>query len=68
MSFTSTDLANLDRAIAASELEVEVNGRKVRFDNFDGLKARRDYVASQISEAARPTGSFRYRFTTSRGD
>jgi hypothetical protein len=68
MSFTTTDLANLDRAIAASELEVEVNGRKVRFDSFDGLKARRDYVASQLAEVSRPTGSFRYRFTTSRGD
>jgi hypothetical protein len=68
MSFTTTDLAALDRAIAASELEVEVNGRKVRFDSFDGLKARRDFVAAQIAEAARPTGAFRYRFTTSRGD
>lgn len=68
MAFTTTDLANLDRAIAASELEVEVGGRRVRFDNFDGLKARRDFVASQLAEAARPTGSFRYRFTTSRGD
>jgi hypothetical protein len=67
-TFTSADLAALDRAIAASELEVQVNGRVVKFDSFAGLKARRDYVAAQISEAARPTGSFRYRFTTSRGD
>jgi hypothetical protein len=68
MAFTTTDLANLDRAIAASELEVEVAGRKVRFDNFAGLKARRDYVAQQLADQARPTGSFRYRFTTSRGE
>lgn len=68
MAFTNADLAALDRAIAASELEVEVNGRKVRFDNFAGLKARRDFVATQLAEAARPTGAFRYRFTTSRGD
>lgn len=68
MSFTTSDLAALDRAIAASELEVEINGRKVRFDNFEGLKARRDFIASQLAEATRATGSFRYRFTTSRGD
>lgn len=68
MSFTNTDLDNLDRAISASELEVEINGRKVRFDTFAGLKARRDFVASQLAESARYTGNFRYRFTTSRGD
>jgi hypothetical protein len=68
MSFTTADLTALDRAIAASELEVEVAGRRVKFDSFEGLKARRDFVAAQLAEAARPTGSFRYRFTTSRGD
>jgi len=68
MSFTTADLAALDRAIAASELEVEVAGRRVKFDSFDGLKARRDFVAAQLAEVSRPTGSFRYRFTTSRGD
>jgi hypothetical protein len=36
------------RAIAASELEVEVAGRRVKFDSFDGLKKRRDYVADQL--------------------
>lgn len=68
MAFTQADLTALDRAIAASELEVEVAGRKVRFDTFEGLKARREFVATQIAEVARPTGSFRFRFTTSRGD
>lgn len=68
MSFTTDDLAALDRAIAAQELEVDVGGRRVKFDNFDGLKKRRDFVASQLTEAQRPTGAFRFRFTTSRGD
>lgn len=69
MAFTSADLAALDRAIAASELEVELEGRKVRFDSFEGLRARREYIASQLlAVAARPTGAFRYRFTGSRGD
>ena len=68
MAFTTADLTAIDRAIAASELEVELEGRKVRFDNFEGLKARRDFIAGQIVAASRPTGAFRYRFTTSRGD
>lgn len=68
MAFTTADLTALDRAIAASELEVELEGRRVRFDSFDGLKARRDFIAAQLAEASRNTGAFRYRFTTSRGD
>ncbi len=68
MAFTTDDLAALDRAISASELEVEVAGRRVKFDSFAGLRARRDFVAQQLAEAQRPTGSFRFRFTTSRGE
>lgn len=69
MAFTTADLTAIDRAIAASELEVELEGRRVRFDSFEGLRARRDFIAGQLVTAAqRPTGAFRYRFTTSRGD
>jgi len=69
MAFTTADLTALDRAIAASELEVELEGRRVRFDSFEGLRARRDFIAGQlVTAASRPTGAFRYRFTTSRGD
>lgn len=68
MAFTTDDLAALDRAIVAQELEVDVGGRRVKFDNFAGLKARRDFVAAQLAEKGRPTGSFRFRFTTSRGE
>jgi hypothetical protein len=68
MAFTTNDLAALDRAIANNQLEVEFNGRRVKFDNFDGLRQRRDYIAAQLAESQRPTGSFRFRFSTSRGD
>jgi hypothetical protein len=68
-TFTADDLAALDRAIASSELEVEMGGRRVRFDSFDGLRQRREYVASQLaSTSSRATGAFRFRFTTGRGD
>jgi hypothetical protein len=69
MAFTQADLTAIDRAIAASELEVELEGRRVRFDSFEGLKARRDFIAGILAAGStRPTGAFRYRFTTSRGD
>lgn len=68
MAFTQDDLTAIDRAIASSELEVELEGRRVKFDNFEGLRNRRAYIADQIAQAARPSGAFRYRFTTSRGD
>ncbi|HKW84877.1 MAG TPA: hypothetical protein VJN68_14090 [Burkholderiaceae bacterium] len=69
MAFTTADLDALDRAIAASELKVVLEGREVTFDTFEGLKARREFVAGQlVAAASRPTGAFRFRFTTSRGD
>lgn len=69
MAFTTADITALDRAIAASELKVVLEGREVVFDNFEGLKARREFIANQlVTAASRPTGSFRYRFTTFRGD
>jgi hypothetical protein len=70
MAFTTADIAALDRAIAASELKVVLEGREVTFDNFEGLRARREFIAGQlvVGAGSRPTGTFRYRFTTSRGD
>lgn len=69
MAFTTADITALDRAIAASELKVVLEGREVTFDSFEGLKARREFIASQlVNQASRPTGAFRYRFTTHRGD
>jgi hypothetical protein len=69
MAFTTADLTALDQAIASAELKVVLEGREVTFDTFDGLKARRDFIAGQlVTAASRPTGAFRYRFTTSRGD
>lgn len=69
MAFTTADLDALDRAIAASELKVVLEGREVTFDSFDGLKARREFIAGQlVAASSRPTGAFRYRFTTLRGD
>ena len=69
MAFTTADLTALDRAIAASELEVELEGRRVRFDNFAGLVARRDFIVGQLANASvRRRSSYKFQFTTLRGD
>jgi hypothetical protein len=69
MAYTQADLDALDRAIATSELEVEVAGRRVKFDTFEGLKKRRDFVSDQLSaQVSRGRTAYQFRHTTSRGD
>lgn len=69
MAYSQSDLDVLDRAIATSQLEVEFNGRRVKFDTFEGLKKRRDFVADQLaSQTSRGRTSYRFSFTTSRGE
>jgi len=72
MALTQTDLDNIDTAIAASELEVEVDGRRVKYRSMNELLKARSHVASVVAAAggsgngARRTGAFRFQFTTSR--
>jgi hypothetical protein len=75
MALTQSDLDALDTAIAGAELEVEVDGRRVKYRSIDELQKARSHVASVLAgssaAAAGPGGSgafFRPRFTTSRGD
>lgn len=70
MSLTTADLTALDAAIAASELEVQINGRRVKYRSTDELLKARAHVAEVVANAGggRRTGPFRFRFTTSRGD
>lgn len=70
MVLSASDLDALDRAIASSELEVEVDGRRVRYRSMSELmKARQhveDAVRRQAPAAARSV--FRFNMTTARGD
>ena len=73
MAFTSTDLSNIDAAIAAGELSVEVNGKKVVLRSIDDLTKARALIAAELSAAATATsatrrGAFRVTFATHRGD
>lgn len=59
MALTQSDLDRLDAAIASSELEVEVDGRRVRYRTTSDLVAARAHVAAVISTAASSAGAGR---------
>lgn len=70
MALSQTDLDTLDSAIASSELEVELDGRRVKYRSTTELLAARAHVAGVLKTAAAVTrsGNYRFRFTTLRGD
>lgn len=72
MALSQTDLDRLDTAIATAELEVEVDGQRTRYRSMVELQSARQHIAQVLAAgsvaAPRPTGAFRYQFTTSRGD
>ena len=68
MAFTQTDIDNLNAAIASSELEVQLEGRRVKFDTFDELRKRLAFIEQHMATTTRRTGSYRYNMTTQRGD
>jgi hypothetical protein len=72
MALTQTDLENLQSAMASGELEVEYDGRRVRFASAADIEQRIRYVQGVLSVGAggtsRPTGAFRFDFNTQRGD
>jgi hypothetical protein len=75
MALSQSDLDALDAAIASSELEVELDGRRVRYRSTADLLAARRHVATVLADAAAATASgtrrgsaFRFVLTTARGD
>lgn len=70
MALTQTDLDNLDAAIASGELEVDFNGRRVKYRSIADLMAARAHVVSTLASTTRATpqrGAYRVNFSTSRG-
>ena len=73
MALSQSDLDALDTAIAASELEVQLDGRRVRYRSIDELLKARAHVAAVLAAGA-SAGSgggrraFRFTPTTFRGD
>lgn len=73
MALSQSDLDALDSAIASSELEVELDGRRVRYRSTADLIAARAHVASVLAQATAGSGTsargvFRFTLTTARGD
>lgn len=73
MALSQSDLDALDSAIASSELEVELEGRRVRYRSTSDLIAARAHVASVLAQAttsgtSSARGTYRFTFTTARGD
>lgn len=72
MAITQADLDALNAAIIGAELEVEFQGRRVRYRSVaeltDAYKHAKSEMAAQTSSATSRTGPYRFRFTTSRGD
>lgn len=55
MAFSESDLTAIDRAIAAGVLEVEHNGRRVRYSSMSELMKARQMIEGAI--AAQTGGS-----------
>ena len=74
MPYTQADLDNIDAAIAGSELEVQIDGKSIKYRSMDDLMKARAHIDSQLTQAAlgasggRRTSAFRFNFTTYRGD
>jgi ABC-type cobalamin transport system ATPase subunit len=68
MALSTTDLAALDLAIASAELEVQLEGRRVKYRSTDELIKARAYVADLLSAGRTNRTSYQYNMTTSRGD
>ena len=70
MPFTSSDLANVDAAIAGGELSVEVNGKRVTYRSLSELQEARRMILEGMQEASAPgqrRGAYRLTFGTHRG-
>lgn len=67
MAITQTDLDALDLAIASSELEVQLEGRRIKYRSTDELLKARAYIAGLLVGDRRRT-SYAYNMTTQRGD
>ena len=52
MAFTQTQLDALDEAIGTGELEVEYEGRRIRYRSISELMQARSHVAAMLAQAA----------------
>lgn len=51
MAFTQANLDAVEAAIATGELEVELNGKRVRYRSLKDLSQARDIIAAALNAA-----------------
>lgn len=51
MAFTQQDLDNIDEAIATGARVVQINGKRVEFDDVAGLLRRRRLIAAELGRS-----------------
>lgn len=71
MAYTQADLQAVQRAIASGEMTVKHNGREVTYRSVAELRAAENRILADLAVQAQAStggGSWRYTFTTARGD
>lgn len=67
MALTQADVDRLDLAIAGSTLEVEVDGRRIKYRSIAELKDARAHIADVVAASARTTQRSTFFFTPTMG-
>lgn len=58
MAFTQADLDHIDELIALAVTETEeADGKRARFDAYDGLIKRRAFIEKKLASQTRPTSA-----------
>ena len=52
MAYTSTQLDNLEKAIAAGILRVELNGKTVQYQSIEAMRRLRDAMRAELGLSA----------------
>lgn len=62
MAFSTADLTKIETAIAKGELEVDYDGKRVKYRSINELKAARDLIRGELeaSGALSPAKSVSY--------
>lgn len=69
MAFTTAQLTALEDAIAKGELEVVFDGKSVKYQSFDDLRQRYEFIRTQlIASGALPSSAKRVSFGSFKKD
>ena len=71
MSWTSTDLTNIESAIARGQKKVQINGRMIEYQTIADMLKARDVIKQELGDQAATTAGvtrpLSYRARTNKG-